>query len=74
MDNENWANLYQQEHAVIYGRNVWHWLVDTAIGQIHIVQYEVSYRGEIIEEVIRNNNTKAEKAFKRFCNKILNEQ
>lgn len=74
MDNELWANMYQQEHAVIYGRNVWHWLIDTAIWQIHIVQYEASYRGEIIEEVIRNNNTKAEKAFKRFCNKILNEQ
>ena len=74
MDNELWANMYQQEHAVIYGRNVWHWLIDTAIGQIHIVQYEASYRGEIIEEVIRNNNTKAEKAFKKFCNKILNDQ
>lgn len=36
MEIENFANLYQQEHAVIYGRNVWHWLVDTSIGQIHI--------------------------------------
>ena len=74
MDNELWANMYQQERATIYGRNVWHYLIDTAIGQIHIVQYEASYRGEIIEEVIRNNNTKAEKAFKKFCNKILNDQ
>ena len=74
MNNELWANMYQQEHAIIYGRNVWHWLIDTAIGQIHVVQYESSYHGEIIEEVIRNSNTKAEKAFKRYCNKILKEQ
>lgn len=74
MNNEFWANMYQQEHATIYGRNVWHWLIDTAIGQIHVVQYEASYRGEIIEEVIRSNNAKAEKTFKRFCNKILREQ
>lgn len=69
MENELWANMYQQEHATIFGRNIWHYLIDTAIGQIHVVQYET--RNEIHEQVIMNNNTKAEKVFKKFCKDLL---
>ena len=70
MDNELWANMYQQEHATIYGRNVWHYLIDTAIGQIHVVQFEK--RGsKIYEKLIFNDNDKAEKVFKTFCKDLL---
>ena len=70
MERELWANMYQQEHATIFGRNVWHYLIDTAIGQIHVVQYEG--RGtEIVEKIIMNDNDKAEKLFKKFCKDLL---
>lgn len=70
MNNELWANLYLQEHAIINGRNVWHYLVDTSIGQISIVQVEG--RDEIHETVIRHYYDKAEKVFKKKCQDLLN--
>lgn len=70
MENELWANMYLQEHCTIYGHGVWHYLVDTAIGQIHIVQYEGRMM-ELQEQVIFNNNDKAEKVFQKFCKDLL---
>ena len=70
-DNDNRAEVYTQEHATIYGRNVWHYLVDTTIGQIHIVQFEA--KGfEITTKMYFNRNDLAEREFKRCCNGILN--
>ena len=32
--------LYTQQHSTINGRGVWHYLIDTALGHIHVVEYE----------------------------------
>lgn len=67
---EPWANLYQQEHATIYGHGVWHYLIDTPLGQYHIVQYEGKGM-EIKETVIAHDNAKAERQFRKYCNDLL---
>lgn len=70
MENELWAQMYQQEHATIHGHGVWHYLVDTSIGQIHVVEYEA--RGmEMITKIVLNDNGKAERLFKSFCKLLL---
>lgn len=40
MESELWAKLYQQNHSVINGRGVWHYLLDTSLGQFNVVEYE----------------------------------
>ena len=64
------SKLYQQNHAEINGFNVWHWLIDTPIGQYNVVQYEAKGK-EIIETVIPHDYEKAERLFNRYCNKVL---
>ena len=32
--------LYTQQHSIIDGRNIWHYLLGTALGHIHVVEYE----------------------------------
>ena len=64
------SKTYQQNHAEINGFNVWHWLIDCPIGYYHIVQYE-SKGKEIIETVIPGDLEKAQRTFKRYCNKVL---
>lgn len=69
--NDIRTEVYTQEHATIYGHNVWHYLADTTIGQIHIVQYEA--RGmEINTKLFFNRNDLAEKEFRKCCNGLLN--
>lgn len=65
------AKFYEQEHAQIYGHNVWHYLIDTTIGSIHIVQVE-GKNMMIHEDIVRWDNQKAEKLFKRRCQELLN--
>ena len=65
------AECYQQEKATIYGHNIFHYLVCTDIGDIHIVQFE-DENMELKTEMFLNDNRVAEKCFKRFCNRILN--
>jgi hypothetical protein len=62
-------DLQLMEHAEIYGHNVWHWMDNTIIGEIHIVQYET--KDMSIKEEYTRFNSEAEKIFKRFCNRIL---
>lgn len=38
--NELFAEIYQQNHSTINGRNIWHYLIHTSIGQINVVEYE----------------------------------
>lgn len=62
---------YLQEHAVIFGHNVWHYLISSTIGDFHIV--EVEGKGmEIHTSIIENDNEKAERTFNRFCKDLLN--
>lgn len=61
---------YLQEHAVIFGHNVWHYLISSTIGDFHIV--EVEGEGLMIRsKIFENDNAKAEQAFKRFCKDLL---
>lgn len=64
------TEAYQQEHATIYGRNVWHYLVCSDIGNIHAVQYEAQ-SFELTTKLYMDDNHKAEKEFRRLCNGIL---
>lgn len=61
---------YLQEHAVIFGHNVWHYMISSTIGNIHIV--EVEGKGLAIQtKIIMDDNGKAERTFKRFCKELL---
>lgn len=65
------ARIYTQNTATINGRKIWHYLVDTDIGQICVVQYEKSTK-EIVTELIFNDWDKAEKKFRSVCKQMLN--
>lgn len=62
---------YMQEHAEIYGRNVWHWMVDTTIGQIHVVQYERHTERDLASKLFYYDNQGAERLFRKWCKDIL---
>lgn len=64
------ANMYTQNIATINGRNIGHYLVDTPIGQINVIQYEKPSM-EIETTLIYGDYEKAEKKFERICNDIL---
>lgn len=61
---------YIQEHATIYGHGVWHYMISSTIGDIHIVEYEGKGMG-IETTLILADNQKAERLFKKYCNGIL---
>lgn len=63
--------LYTQQHNTINGRNIWHYLIDTPIGHIHVVQYEAPSM-EITRFIIDADNVKAERKFASICKGILN--
>lgn len=63
--------MYTQNTAKINGREVNHYLIDTAIGQINIVQYEKPEL-ELTTELIYNDYEKAERRFNTICKQILN--
>ena len=62
--------VYEQEHAKIYGHNVWHYLDCTDIGNIHIVQVEAEGL-QIKTDLIYCDNDKAEKLFRKRCRELL---
>ena len=62
--------FYTQEHCTIYGHNVWHYLAALPIGNIHIIDYE-GQGMRIVRTIIDEDNAKAERLFKRTCNKLL---
>jgi hypothetical protein len=64
------AKLYTQNESQINGRGVWHYLIDTPIGQIHIVEYENPQK-ELIRFLIDNNLKKATLKYNNICKKIL---
>lgn len=63
--------MYTQNTAKINGREINHYLMDTPIGQINIIQYEKPSL-EIETELIYNNYEKAEKRFSTICKQMLN--
>ena len=63
--------LYTQQHNTINGRGIWHYLIDTPIGHIHVVEYESQSR-ELFRFLIDQDNEKAERKFASICKSILN--
>ena len=70
MENELWAKLYQQNHSKINGRGVWHYLLDTSIGQINLVEYE--QRDLTLKRyIIDGDYEKAEKKYDQLCIQMI---
>lgn len=65
------AIAQQIEHAVINGRNVWIYLVQTTIGDYYFTQYENKDDPYIIDVYIGTSENKASAAFKRAVKKLL---
>lgn len=71
MDNELWAHLNLQEHAVINGRNIWLYLISTSIGNFAVVEYEKKGDPEIVSKIIENDYDKAVSYFQSICRKKI---
>ena len=67
------AKLYTQNIATVNGRNVGHYLVDTSVGQINVIQYEKPkpYYPELETILIYGDYEKAEKKFNSLCKKMV---
>jgi len=64
------AKFYTQKESKINGRGVWHYLIDTPIGQIHVVEYE-NKQMELVRFLIDSDLEKATQKFFAICKKIL---
>lgn len=65
------GNTYRQEHAIINSREVWHYLITSDLGDIHVVQWERSVANPELEEFITRDNEKAGAKFRAICNDIM---
>ena len=66
---ELWANMYQQRTARVGNRNIWFYLIQTAIGNIGVVQWEDEGQA-IHEKLFRESYDKAERCFEQTISKI----
>jgi hypothetical protein len=67
---ENNAKLYTQNESKINGRGVWHYLIDTPIGQIHVVEYE-NPQMELTRFLIDSDINKAIRKYDAICKSII---
>ena len=67
---EHNAKLYTQNESKINGRGVWHYLIDTPIGQIHVVEYE-NPQMELTRFLIDSNLEKATLKYNAICKNIV---
>lgn len=58
------------EHATIYGHNIWHYLIDTSIGEIHVVEFETKDMS-LERKIFDGNKQKAENYFKKTAKELL---
>lgn len=67
------AKVYTQSIATINGRNIAHYLVDTPIGQINVIQYEKPKPDYPALEtiLIYGDYEKAEKKFNTLCKQMV---
>ena len=72
MEDSMEAKVYCIKHSEIEGRGVWHYMIDSPVGQVHLIQYEKADK-ELVTEMAYNNSDKASRTFKRICMKILGE-
>ena len=59
------ARFYQQNHSIINGRNVWHYMVSTPVSNIHIIKHESILGMET--DLLTESNSKAEKKYDQIC-------
>ena len=64
------AKIYTQNESKINGRGVWHYLIDTRIGQIHVIEYE-NPQMELIRFLIDGDLEKATAKYNAVCRNIL---
>ena len=64
------ARMFTQNIATINGRNIGQYLIDTDLGQISLIQYEMPDR-RLKTELIYNDWDKAEKRFNTICKQML---
>lgn len=64
------AKVYTQAHSTINGRGVWHYLIDTPIGYIHIVEYEQKTM-ELKRFLFDGDNDAAERKYNTTIRKML---
>lgn len=57
--------------AKIDGRSIWHYLFQTTIGDLHIVQHETMNEMTLTDDYIGWSNTKADIAFDRMVTRML---
>lgn len=65
------CRIYTQQHSTINGTGVWHYLIDTPICQIHVVEYEKPDK-ELKRIIIDGDNKAAERKYNCLCRAILN--
>ena len=69
--NENlWANMYEQKKATINGRNIWMYLISTAIGNLFVVEFEMECK-ELVRKIFDEDLEKADKYFKTACKMMI---
>ena len=62
--------LYTQQRSTINGRGVWHYLIDTALGHIHVVEYEQLDR-TLKRYIIDGDNERAEVRYRTVSKLML---
>lgn len=70
MEDELWAQLYQQNHSTINGRQIFHYMIDTSIGQLNIIEYEQNDL-TLKRYIIDGNYEKAEKKYDQLCIQMI---
>ncbi len=62
------------EHMKINSRNLWHYMFQTTIGDIHIVQHEVKDEMNIVDDYMGYSNDRAQMAFHRMGTRMLRDK
>lgn len=65
------CRLYTQNHSTINGFGVWHYLIETPIGYIHVVEYEKPDK-ELKRYIIDGDYEAAERKYNYICRAIIN--
>lgn len=62
--------FYEQNHSTINGRNVWHYLSCTPVGNYHLIHWEQKDL-TIKEAIIVDDLDKAERKYSHICMQML---
>ena len=57
--------------AKVDGRNAWHYLFQSTIGDLHIVQHEVQGEMNIVDDYMGWSNDKADKKFEQLVARMI---